>query len=510
MSVPVFISYHGKDLNLASELKTSLEKLSDRFEIFLDRGSIRAADDYEQTIADAIKRAEWFLIICTGFPRRDADMMWSFFEAGQFRATLKPSLVPHANRRIVCLFDTEPPSILSKFQGVRVCGEQPTDPKSELLTHLGKDNLQLEQAAIFMLLEQMLENSPEEPLREITSQNTRLMLREESHKLITLFEEAGSTNVVFERSLQPRISFELPRGGTIAADTPVKGYDQSLRNLFSIETEETTWKRVVEGCCKPDKGKPGWLSDIELAAASIMADNTPIHVSNKCVLGDAVYRVYAARYEIYKNGHRAIYVVFLPANSRPFDLTQRSSILLSSLILSVRFREQIIPMAKSLREVAVEELGAKLKEFYRLLVDIEIEAREFGLVIENSIPEDDSPLTAVFGDAKKKKFIMDAINDWAVDREQIEKMFVDKPVNLDSSDVAKGSADRIAGFLEKISGKNATFIEFIAEELLIRIKEGTRSSKSFPRPKRPRSPPTARSKSKTSKTSKTSRKRRAG
>jgi hypothetical protein len=496
MSVPVFISYHGKDFNLASELKISLENLSDRFDIFLDRGgSIGVADDYEQTIADAIKKAEWFLIICTGFPRRDADMMWSFYEAGQFRATLKPSLVPHANKRIACLFDTEPPSILSRFQGVRVCGEQPNDPKSELLSQSGKDNLQLEDAAIFRLLRQMLENSPEEPLREIAAQNTRRMLREESQKLIALFEAAGSTNVVFERSLQPRISFELPRGGVITAETLVKGYDQSLRNLFSIETEETTWKRVVEGCCKPDKGKPGWLADIELAAASIMTDNTPINVSNKCVLGNAVYRVYAARYEIYKNGHRAIYVVFLPANNRPFDLTQRSSTLLSSLILSVRFREQIIPMAKSLREVAAEELGAKLREFYRLLVDIEIEAREFGLVIENSLPEDESPLAAVFTDVKKK-FIQDTINEWAVDRNQIETIFVDKPVNLDSSEVATRSADQIAGILEKISGVNAIFIDMIAEELLVRIKESKRLSKSFPRPRRPRAGTAARSKSK--------------
>jgi hypothetical protein len=472
MTVPVFISYHGKDAPLASELKATLEKLSDGFNVFLDKDSIPVADDWETTIADAIKKAEWFIIICTGFPRRDADIVWPWFEAGQFRATLKQSLVPHANKRIVCLYDTELPSILFKFQGVKVCGRQSSGANADLLTLLGKDNPQLEESAIFRLLEQMLENAPDGPLRDVNASSTRLMLREEAYKLITIFEAAGSGTVRFEKSLQPRLSFELPPNGRLTSDTVVKGYDHSLSNLFSIETDETTWSRIVERCSTANGGKPGWLSDIEAAANDIMNDDTPTHTSNKCILRNVVYRVYAARYEIYKNESRTIYIGFLPASSRPFDLTRRSSTLLSSLILSVRFREQIIPLAKVLRETSAETVGDILTDFYRLLVSIEIEAIQFGLVLDTSLPDEETPLAAVFSDPKKKRYIRDAVKSWAGDRSQIETMFVEQPINLELPAVAKTSAKQIADILDKISGVNATFIQLIAEELLKRIKEG--------------------------------------
>lgn len=484
MGVPVFISYHGKDIALASELNTSLGKLSEDFEIFFDKESIRASEDYEIRIAEAIRTAEWFLIICTGFPRRDADMMWSFFEAGQFRATLKQSLVSHANKRIACLFDSEPPSILSKFQGVKVCGLQPIGPKSEMLSKLGKDNPQLEETPIYKLLEQMLENVPDQALRDVTAKSTKLLLREESHKLIELFEAAGSTNVIFERSLQPRISFELAPATELAGSTPVKGYDQSLRNLFGIETEETTWARLVGKCCKTNGAKPAWLTDVELAANKIMRDEAPDYLTNKCVLGDKIYRVHPARYEIFKNGHRAIYVVFLPTSSRPFDLTKRSSTLLSSLILSIRFREQIIPLATSLAHTPPEALGEALQAFYRLLVSIEIEARQFGLVVDSPIPGEETPLAAVFTDNKKKKFIRESIGTWTADRELIEKIFVDDPVDLSSPAVAEKCSQQIIAMLDNIRDINSRFIELIAEEQLLQLKHSDSSHRKSKRRKK--------------------------
>ena len=272
----------------------------------MDKYSIGPGEDYEVRIAEEIKRAEWFLVVCTGFPRRDADMMWSFFEAGQFRATLKKSLVPEANKRIVCIFDDEPPSILSMFQGVKVCGKQRTGSNIDMSTTLAKDNIQLDDFAIFSLLERMLKNSPETPLRDVNTSSTKEMFREESHKLIKLFELARPQDLIDEKSLQPKISFELAPGGRITPDTLVKGYDKSLRDLFSIETDETTWGRVCGICSTANGGKPAWLSDIEAAAADIMLDNTPANVGNKCILEGKIYRVIVARYEIYKDGRRII------------------------------------------------------------------------------------------------------------------------------------------------------------------------------------------------------------
>lgn len=102
-----------------------------------------------------------------------------------------------------------------------------------------------------------------------------------------------------------------------------------------------------------------------LAAADILADRTPANHGNKCILENVIYRVIVARYEVYKDSRRAIYVVFLPVSTQPFDLTKSSSTLLSSLILSMRFREQIIPMATVLKEAknSPERLGGLLRNF---------------------------------------------------------------------------------------------------------------------------------------------------
>lgn len=471
MQVPVFISYHGTDIALAKELSTSLTRLSDDFSVFFDRTSILPSEDFEVRIASEIKKAEWFIIVCTGFPRRDADMMWSFFEAGQFRATLQGPLAQEANKRIVCVFDEEPPSVLSKFHGVKVCGRQRTGPVIDMATTEPKENSQLDDSAIFGLLQQMLTNKPGSPLRDVNAASMKQMLREESQKLIKLFEAARPGDVIDEKSLQPRISFELSPGGKLTSDTPVKGYKESLSDLFSIDAETTTWARIIKGCSSPKGGKPAWLSDIEQAAGAIMTNNIPANAGSKCILRSAIYRVYPARYEIYKDGRRTIYVGFLPVTNRQFDLARRSSTLLSSLILSIRFREQLLPMTKSLKEVPPKKLGDLLQNFYRLLVAIEIEAKQFGLIIDSEIPDEEAPLAAVFTDPKKKAIIQGSINKWSKDRERIETMFVDDP-KFNSDKETHDCAREVIGILNKVTKVNADFIELISEELLVHIKQG--------------------------------------
>jgi hypothetical protein len=132
-----------------------------------------------------------------------------------------------------------------------------------------------------------------------------------------------------------------------------------------------------------------------------------------------------------------------------------------------------------------------LRNFYRLLLAIEMEARQFGLVVESTIPDDESPLAAAFTDAKNRKIVGDRIRDWAPDRAAIEKMFVEKPLNFQMPDEVARGADAIAEILERTAGTNSEFIEMIAEELLLRIKAGEedrsadRSDKGKARPKTP-------------------------
>jgi hypothetical protein len=158
--------------------------------------------------------------------------------------------------------------------------------------------------------------------------------------------------------------------------------------------------------------------------------------------------------------------------SQPFDLKRRSSTLLSSLILSIRFREQLIPMARMLELEPAATLPALLQKFYRLLVAIEMEARQFGLVVDSTIPDEEAPLAAVIGDNSKKAIIQNSINNWTIDRQSIERMFVEEPANLQSAGVAERYAKQIAGMLRKVTKVNANFIEITAEELLAQVANG--------------------------------------
>jgi len=473
MTVPVFLSYHGADILIARALKSSLERLTSEFDVFLDKDSIEPSEDFDERIAREIKRAEWFLIVCTGFPRSDADMMWSFYEAGQFRATLTGDLVKEADKRIVCVFDREPPNILAKFQGVQVIGKQLSGALIDTTTTVAaKDNIQYDDSAIFKLFGRMLDNVPKKPLRDKTAKSTQEMMREESLKLIKLFEASGTALKIDEKSLQPRISFDLLPKEQLVSDTVVTGYDGSLQLLFGIDAEVAPWSRIVEIGSEGSAGKPVWISDIESAAVAIMNKSVPDNHSNKCVLRDSIYRVYASRYEVFKSEKRTIYIVFLPATNRHFDVTRSSSTLLSSLILSVRFREQLVPMLEDFREKDSTKLAATLWDFYRRLVSIEIEAKQFGLSVEHSIPREVAPLTSIFTKNEKRLLIQRSIDDWTQDRKIIDQMFVGKPGALNDAQGVTSSAKILAEILRRVSPVNADFIELISEELVVQIREG--------------------------------------
>lgn len=468
--VPVFISYHGTDILIARELKSSLERLSADFEVFLDRDSIAPSAEFEEEIASQIKRSEWFLIVCTGFPRADADMMWSFFEAGQFRATLTGNLVKEVNKRIVCVFDREPPAILEKFQGVKVVGEQLSGALIDTTTIAAKDNIQFDDSSIFNLFVRMLGNAPNAPLRDTKDRIVREIMREESLKLIKLFAAAGIGAKVDERSLQPRISFDLLPNEMLTAETPVRGYDGSLQSLFGIDSEMTTWGQLISMSNGGRTGKPLWVSDVEDASTAIMRKTIPDSLSNKCVLRNAVYRVYVSRYEVFKNEKRSIFVVFLPATNRNFDLSRSTSTLLSSLILSVRFREQLIPMARQLAGRDIAALSEAAHTFYRTLSAIEIEALQFGLTISDAVPGDDAPLTMVFSDKEKKAVIRNSIDTWSQDRKEIERMFIEVPFDSVSRADVRRCSDSLRAILKRVEPRNREFIELISEELMSHVK----------------------------------------
>ena len=282
--VPVFISYHGPDYELAKEIKTSLKKLSDRFDVFVDKTSIAPGDQFRTVIKDALARAHWFLIVCTGFPRPDADMAWSFFEAGQFSATLPPELAEKANRRMVCLYDKEIPSILAPLQGVQVTTREKSGAQIDMDMPSIRTNSQYDETYIYSLFEEMLENKPLGFIRNVSEDNVKEDIREQSHKIIRLFESAGVSYPIYDRPLLPRFSYELAPGGNINSETKIYGDNDLLNTLFSITKNETTWGEILNLSMKPGEPKSLWAQDIESAALSLAKDRNPETSTSKSIL----------------------------------------------------------------------------------------------------------------------------------------------------------------------------------------------------------------------------------
>ena len=218
------------------------------------------------------------------------------------------------------------------------------------------------------------------------------------------------------------------------------------------------------------------MCEIEAAAEQVSRDLVPNQPDGLCLAkaNEKFYEVLFARYEPFKSGARICYIVFVPRRSRHFDVRQRTSILLSALILSIRFRQRILPFIKKLQDLPRKNKLDGLLELERELLEVETEAQEFGLRMPNS-EDDDPPLVREFRDGENKSFVRQSIQSWQVSRRALADAFT-------STKVADPSADRIqAGVdgadvalkeLQKFQQVNGKIIQVLTEELLFVEKVG--------------------------------------
>src|SRR5260370_1537015 len=173
-------------------------------------------------------------------------------------------------------------------------------------------------------------------------------------------------NMQYEEKLQeivfkPRISFRLPPAtktlkSKLSPDTAVTGDGALLSLIFGITGIETTWGKI-KACCRDENGNdPLWVCEIEAAAEQVSRDLVPNQPDGLCLAkaNEKFYEVLFARYEPFKSGARICYIVFVPRRSRHFDVRQRTSILLRALILSIRFRQRILPFIKQLKNLPIK------------------------------------------------------------------------------------------------------------------------------------------------------------
>jgi hypothetical protein len=449
--VGVFVSYNHQDRNIANALVQALTSISDKLSVFIDHSGLEVGDDYEEELSQSIQKARWFIIIC----RDEKDMNWCFYEAGQFRAKLaKENKLNELRSRMYYLYDGERPSQFARYQGTMILDVESNDSRN------------YENTELFRLFATIIKTSQPDPLRDMTDEIVRKIVRDGVRQITRAF--MNRKQIIGETVFQPRISFELPppsENGSLGLtpDTPIHGYEGTLGKIFGIAGGTTKWSEIKRAFVSADNIEARWIGDVETATKEVSSKRVPSQTEALCIAHDKVFfRPIVARYEEYSNDAKNCYIAFIPVRNRKFNLSMKTSLLLSGLILTVRFRQRILPIIEELKGLNPAASLPLLEKFIKELTTIETEALEFGI----SAPEDDHdepPLLNAFREGIVKESLRAKIIAWTDAR----KLLFEKIVGAQKRDVTPAEAAKfLLDCLADIHETNKLFVQKISEELL--------------------------------------------
>lgn len=488
--VGVFVSYNHKDRKIAEALVEAFAALSDRFEAFIDYSGIDGGDLYEVKIAEAIAKSQWFILICSDSQKSSKNMNWCFYEAGQFRSKLLGELLayqddkdkhPESENRLskvkskmTYLYDGENPSQLASYQGAKVSAISDSGATLKVEDE-DDDSLEYERTPLFSLFSQFLEKSGSSPLKNVAEANTRKFMRSGVRKVTAAFLRNIVDEVIDEVVFQPRVCFQIPvqsgqDGIGLSEATSVYDEDKhSIEEVFGLIDNPTTWGRIKKEATNAiHNTEPLWILDVENAAREIAAGRKPTQTSSTLVTTNSQFVIpILSRIEKFRSGAKKCYIAFLPARDRKFASTQKTSLLISALILCIRFRQKIMPLIEEISKAQPKpaKLIPLLSKFKREVINVEMESIEFGLTPPDD-PSDEPPLLNAFRDGVKRETMRNEIRDWNIKRNEIFSKIDTalKGVSDETSpeEVAKYIVDSLSGLREI----NGFFIETISEELL--------------------------------------------
>ncbi|MBY5896047.1 toll/interleukin-1 receptor domain-containing protein [Rhizobium ruizarguesonis] len=472
--VGVFISYNHKDKKIADAVVETLAALSQDLTVFIDHAGLEGGDEYEPKLSDSIRRSQWFVIISSGLGNVERDMNWCFYEAGQFRAKLAATNQLNAIRDRLCYFyDGKPPSQLSRYQGTRLALTDRNDNK--LNVKEAEDSLNYENTDLFDFLCLLLTKSTDQPVRNINDQGIRKLMRTGVRRITDEFF-SDRIRIIAEDVFQPRMKFTIPTSGTtgslegLSPTTKIDGEYNILPDIFGISGTTTTWADIKSAACNMncDEPMPLWVDDLETASREVARGKIPTQTEFLCLgLDKQFYRPVFARNIIYSSGKNDSYVAFIPSRDRRFDVNFRSSLLLSALILTIRFRQRVLPLVDEITDnlAAAGKIKAELLlRLQKTIVIVEAEAREFGLLPPKDA-NDDPPLLNGFRDGADKSALRDEIKKWSKTRALVfEKIAAAQAPGGDVtwSDAALEVSNAFSGMKEV----NSAFLQTLCNELL--------------------------------------------
>ena len=94
----VFISYSSADREWAKKLSAAIGHEADRYSVFLDEQSLRAGDNWEETIQSSLETSQSLVVLWSD---RAKESQWVSRELFSFMATARPKM--NLNRRIIVI-----------------------------------------------------------------------------------------------------------------------------------------------------------------------------------------------------------------------------------------------------------------------------------------------------------------------------------------------------------------------------------------------------------------------
>ena len=213
---------------------------------------------------------------------------------------------------------------------------------------------------------------------------------------------------------------------------------------------------------------PLWINDLEAAARDVALGKIPKQTDFLCLGNDdKFYRPVIARNVNFRSKAKRCYVAFIPSRDRRFNVSFRTSLLLSALILSIRFRQRVLPLvddiekAQNIPEKKKAELLHKLQQE---IVLIEAEAEEFGMSPPKD-EHDDPVILNGFRDGPEKELLRQQITTWTTTRMSIFNRIRDAQSPTKDTTWSDAAGVVISAFAG-MKAINSSFIDKLCNELL--------------------------------------------
>jgi hypothetical protein len=470
--IKLFISYSQADSFVVQPIfKTLGDDLHDDLDVFIDKDGIRAGQIIEKRLVQELQETDWFIMIYPTVWNAPKDMSWCYKEAGIFEASALTRFgdAATASGRSVYLYDGAIPRTMQAQKGILVQRPhgsplpEPADGNDEPSPHY-------DETAVAAWLGDLLSTKRADgsTLADINNEKFKGRIRKAARAIISAFERQNPEEQVDDVPLQPRISFKIAKGPLTAIDPDTVitgGGDNSLERIFGLTKKEARWAEIKDVCRTKSRADPIWLRDIEKIVADISRDQKieqteALHVLN----GRTFFRPFVPRFERFRNETKRCHILFAETHEKSFNSNEDISALIAALILTIRFRQRVIPLIPSLKKTG-PALAEAVLAIEREITYIENEAVEFGLMTDTSSDERSS-VEKMFEGRPNGEFVQEQSDRWRVDRRRL----------IDFAQRARGpaieNAEDVSGEMTKILTDfvevNARFIEVLSSELAAR------------------------------------------